>query len=260
MTDHNSKKLFSIANTIATDIESRKKQELDYLLNIRVGSYSKRCFESGTHWKLHTQIFKSIGLDYANKDIKILDIGTWFGYIPYIFKKHGFKNVHSTEQENIILDSKSNLHEYHKYFGVDPFGLTIAPLTPMQLPEKYDVIIAMNSDFFWNKTPIIHWQLNNDEISYGQDKKLFTSDGDQVMSMSPWGVADFEFLVNDIKDNLTPGGVAVINPHPYLYTENSTDAAFAAVAKYLKTLQTDIEYIRYDTSTLTDYFIIRNTP
>lgn len=253
--------ILSIRDFIDKDIQERSTKDKEFLCNIRNDSYSHSCFETGEFWKLHQDLYESIGLDLAPHSCKILDIGTWFGYIPYILKRYGFQTVDSADVDSVINDPKSQLHEYHQYFGIQPFELTIRPLEEFELTNTYDYIFMTNSNFFWNVRPIVNWKMpsenEHDEYWINNQRRVFTETHNEVMSFSPWGVEEFEFFVNNIKRYLNHNGIAVINPHPYIF--ESVDHPYITQTRdFLRSYQTDR---LYDSSIRnrhnTDYIIIR---
>jgi hypothetical protein len=245
-----------LSSFIDHDIAQRTDADRHHLTTLRSGKYSHDCFVDGWHWCIHKHIFDQLDLSNADSDIKILDIGTFFGYIPYILKKYGFNNVSATDQSSVL---NSAMHKYHEFFNVTPYELTITPFGDMALPEKYDLILIINSEFFWNRTPIVQWNVDTNTFYPNHSMPLYSQNNETVINMAPWCADEFKFLVDNIKQYLTPTGVAIINPHPYVYTPDINITAITETSQYLNTFKDDSAYMPFTIHCNTDYIVIRNT-
>lgn len=184
------------------------------------------------YWNVHLTSLNSIGIDHLDKNIKWLDIGVWFGIMPFVVKEYGFVNIETT-------DCKVHREGYHEYFdklwntfGISPQELEIRPRKKFELNKKYDLITIMKSNVFWKTDEVVHYDNNVINTSWqnkGEDGKVHTY-------FTLYNKQDWEFFVENIKEYLTDDGVAVINPEPWAYDEIP---AYHETRDYLKQFQTD---------------------
>lgn len=179
--------------------------------------YLKSITSAGTdYWDVHIAGLElaSNNMSLLDKNAKILDIGTWFGVMPYALKQYGFNNVSTTECAE-HSNGIPGLRELWNDFDIDPFELHILPKKRFELPDTYDLITIFRSNVFWKTQEVLHhtpgntvandtWQIQDQD---GVNHTFFT-----VYNRSEW-----ELFIENIKEFLNPGGVAVIQPSPYVY-------------------------------------------
>jgi len=199
------------------------------------------------YWNVHLTALNSIGIDHLDKNIKWLDIGVWFGIMPFIVKEYGFVNVETT-------DCKVHREGYHEYFdklwnafGISPQELEIRPHKKFELDKKYDLITIMKSNVFWKTEEVVHY--DNNEINTSWQNK--GEDGKTHTYFTLYNKQDWEFFVENIREYLTDDGVAVVNPDPWAYDKIP---AYHETRDYLKQFQTD--NIPVDNPYI-DYLVIR---
>ncbi len=194
----------------------------------RHSQYLESSLESA-YWVNHSMILDNLGLNYAPKDIKILDIGTHFGFMPHFLKSQGFTNVHSTNSYKEAGDSLDELKLIWKTLGItEPADIHIEPQTPFDLldnsdnmygkdfdsAERYDIILMNMSNVFWKTDKIV--RLLNGNIS--QAWQVVDKNKDTNTFFAPYDVNDIHYFTKCIMSQLKVGGSAVIQPFPYAYS------------------------------------------
>lgn len=179
--------------------------------------YLKSITTAGTdYWDVHIAGLEiATNMEEINKEnTKILDIGTWYGIMPYVIQEYGFKKVSTTECAAHSV-SIAGLRELWDDFGLDPFELHILPKKRFELPDTYDVITMFRSNVFWKTQEVLHHTPGNtvaNDIWQVQDQ-----DGTNHTFFTVYNRDEWEFFIENIKEFLNPGGVAVIQPSPYVY-------------------------------------------
>ena len=116
------------------------------------------------YWNVHEQIFSTI-----DKDSAILDVGVWFGIVPWALNKLGYKDVSCTECRAHSM-SKTSLPALYNYFNISPFELHIKPKVNFKLQKKYSSELTLQ---FVALAPLEFWDTTN-----GEDlAKIFSSNG-----------------------------------------------------------------------------------
>jgi hypothetical protein len=217
-------------------------------------------FNSSLHigfWKNHCMFMKNVGLNYAPKDIKILDMGTHFGFIPLFLKSEGFINVDSTNSFKEAGDMLGDLKKMWNTFDISPMNVHIELKEKFKLDKKYDVILATQTNILWKTNKIIQFTQN----SVSQSSVVIDEDGIPVMTFVPYELEDLDFFIENIMEYLEPGGIAVIQPYPYVY---DTFDGFKEEAKFLKSFQNYDQGYEYPQATkhtptaeLSNYFVVQ---
>jgi hypothetical protein len=210
-----------------------------------------------SYWRNHCMFMKNIGLTYAPKDIKILDMGTHFGFTPHFLKSEGFINVDSTNSFNEAGDMLGDIQEMWGMLDLNPIDLHIQPNEKFKLDKKYDVIFATMSNIFWRSNKIVNFSRGN----ITQNWSIIDENGEPTTFFVPYEMRELDFFIKNIMEYLEPGGIAVIQPYPYVY--NKLDG-FKEEADFLKTFQnpyTSYEYpqssVHTPTAELNNYFVVQ---
>tara|TARA_R110000868_G_scaffold405703_1_gene685409 strand:+ start:144 stop:1610 length:1467 start_codon:yes stop_codon:yes gene_type:complete len=177
--------------------------------------YLKSITKPGTdYWDVHIDGLEiAADMNLLNGNAKILDIGTWFGVMPYVLQQYRFKNVSTTECASHSVGQR--LQDLWTDFNVDPFELHILPKKRFELPDTYDLITMFRSNVFWKTQEVLHHTPGNtvaNDIWQVQDQ-----DGVNHTFFTVYNREEWEFFIENIKEFLNPGGVAVLQPSPYVY-------------------------------------------
>lgn len=200
--------------------------------------------DNGLHyWNTHLTALNSIDIDNMNRDVQWLDIGVWFGIMPFVLKEFGFNNIETTDCKVHRHGREDYFNNLWKAFGITPKELEIRPQQKFKLDKKYDIITIMKSNVFWKTEEVIHYdgdEINTSWQNLGNDGKTHTY-------FTLYNKEDWEFFINNIREYLTPAGVAVINPEPWAYDKISN---YHDTRDYLKQFQVgnipiDNPYINY---------------
>jgi len=115
------------------------------------------------------------------------------------------------------------------------------------------------SNIFWQADNMIEFRGG----SVSQNSEIIdTTTGERSTFFTTYALADIKFFVDNIKEWLEPGGIAVIQPYPFVYSQFDS---FTAENKFL------IEHQKRDTgyeipvatahspkAELNDYFVVQN--
>jgi len=211
------------------------------------------------YWTNHCMLMSNVGLQYAPRDIKILDMGTHFGITPKFLESEGFTNISSTNSYKEAGDMLPDLKYMWETIDIDPMDIHIRPQETFRLDKKYDVIFATMSNIFWQADNMIEFRGG----SVSQNSEIIdTTTGERSTFFTTYALADIKFFVDNIKEWLEPGGIAVIQPYPFVYSQFDS---FTAENKFL------IEHQKRDTgyeipvatahspkAELNDYFVVQN--
>lgn len=182
------------------------------------------------YWANHSMMLDNIGLNYAPKDIKILDVGTHFGFMPHFLKSQGFTNVHSTNSYKEAGDSIDELKSIWKTLDIKPpADVHIYPCRDFDLlnninncygkdfnpKEKYDIILINMSNIFWKTDKII--RLHDGNLS--QSWEIRDKNNSPNTFFAPYESHDIMSFIECIKKFLNVGGIAVVQPYPWAYTD-----------------------------------------
>lgn len=218
---------------------------------IKTHTYLKEHFNKMGYWQPHLAMLNSIGIDDKDKDIDILDIGTSFGLLTAGLVDYGFINVDCTDRQ-IEGGFAKMKNDMRVELGCPiPTELDIKPNQTFELEKQYDLIIISYSNFHWKVNEIAHYY--NNEIIGGWH--VTDKENKSHAFFSPYNLSELQFFVESIKSHLKPNGVAVVNPHPYVYNT----PGFEQEKEFLDSLN-DKSYItiRGDNENgLLDYFVIR---
>jgi len=211
------------------------------------------------YWGNHCTIMQNIGLQYAPKDIKILDMGTHFGIIPKYLESQGFTSVSCTNSYKEAGDMLSDLEYMWNKIELDPWDIHIQPQEEFTLDKKYDVILVSMSNIFWQADRLIKFTGGNVSQT---SQVVEASTGHHSSFFIPYLLEDIKFFIENIKQCLEPGGIAVIQPYPFVYNKFDT---FSEEARFLLQYQKrDVGYqdptanAHSPISELNDYFVVQN--
>jgi len=211
------------------------------------------------YWANHIMIMKNIGLHYAPRDTKILDMGTHFGITPKFLESEGFTEVNCTNSYEEAGDMLPDLQHMWKEIDLDPMNIHIRPQQKFKLDKKYDVILVTMSNIFWQSDRIVNFtQGSVSQNSANVDSKT----GAQSTFFMPYMLKDIKFFIENIKECLEPGGIAVLQPYPFVYNEFDN---FYKESKFLLQYQNRDTGYEYPLSTmhspkaeLNDFIVIQN--
>ena len=199
----------------------------------------------------------NVGLNYAPKDIKILDMGTHFGFTPTFLKSDGFTNVDSTNSFKEAGDMLVDLQKMWCTLDMKPTDIHIEPLKKFKLDKKYDVIFSTMSNIFWRSNKIVKFFGG----SVSQSSAIIDDNGEPNTFFVPYEMRELDFFIKNIMEYLEPGGIAVIQPYPYVYNKLE---GFEEEAEFLTTFQnpkTSYEYphqtVHTPTAELNNYFVVQ---
>ena len=211
------------------------------------------------YWINHCMIMKNVGLQYAPKDIKILDMGTHFGITPKFLEYEGFTNVSSTNSYKEAGDMLPDLQYMWETIDLDPMDIHIRPQEKFRLDKKYDVILATMSNIFWQADRMIEFM--NGGVSQNSEN-IDARTGVPCTFFTPYTLEDIKFFIDNIKEWLEPGGIAVVQPYPFVYSQFDN---FSKENKFVIEYQKrDIGYEKPVANAhspkgeLNDYFVIQN--
>lgn len=185
------------------------------------------------YWNLHLTALKAIDIDNMSRDIAWLDIGIWFGIMPFVMKQNGFANIETTDCAVHRIGNDEYFGQLWSTFDLQPKELEIRPKVRFDLGKKYDLITIMKSNVFWKTEEVIHYDGTNIGIAWQNQG----ADGKSHTYFSVYNKEDWEFFVENIKEFLNPGGIALINPEPWVYDKISS---CEPARDYLKQFQNDI--------------------
>jgi hypothetical protein len=180
--------------------------------------YFKGITTAGTeYWEVHTQGLELADIDSKDKDTtEILDLGTWFGVLPYAMSQYGFKNIDTTE---CLAHSVGQREIFEKHlwpnFNLNPYELHILPGKEFTLPKQYDIIMCFRSNVFWKTQEVIHHTPGS--VIANDIWELEDKDGKKHTFFTVYNKHEWEFFINNIRKYLKPGGKAIIQPSPYAY-------------------------------------------
>lgn len=202
-----------------------------------------------SYWDLHLIALNAIDIDNMSRDIAWLDIGIWFGIMPFVMKQNGFANIETTDCAVHRIGNDEYFGQLWSTFDLQPKELEIRPKVRFDLGKKYDLITIMKSNVFWKTEEVIHY--NGRKLSVAWQNQGI--DGDTHTYFSVYNKEEWEFFVENIKEFLNPGGVAVVNPEPWAY--DTIPSTFPA-RDYLKQFQLDDDMFKPN-HPYSKYLIIR---
>ena len=193
-----------------------KTLDKEKILGICNTSYLRGVIEdkkNNDYWVSVESIFDRLNLKDLNRNLKILDIGTWFGFVPSMLKYYGFKNVSCTDCSDQITNEIDSLNKIRNFLNVSPFELKVNPLEKFTLPETYDLILITKSNMYWKCDDVVCFHENELSTQWqviGQDNKPWTF-------FVVWNSNEWKFFIDNLKEYLNPNGKAVIQPSPFVY-------------------------------------------
>ncbi len=211
------------------------------------------------YWTNHNMIMKNIGLHYAPRDIKILDMGTHFGITPKFLESEGFTNISSTNSYKEAGSMLPDLQHMWETIDLDPMDIHIRPQKKFRLDKKYDVILVTMSNIFWQADNIISFA----GASVSQNSEIIdATTGETCTFFTPYALADIKFFIENLKEYLEPGGIAVIQPYPFVYGQfDSFTEENKFLHKYQKRdsgYETAVSNSHSPKAELNDYFVVQN--
>ena len=207
----------------------------------------------------HIMIMKNIGLHYAPRDTKILDMGTHFGITPKFLESEGFTEVNCTNSYEEAGDMLPDLQHMWKEIDLVPMDIHIRPQQKFKLGKKYDVILVTMSNIFWQSDRIVNFSQGSVSQNW---ETVDGKTGAQSTFFMPYMLKDIKFFIENVKEYLEPGGIAVLQPYPFVYNEFHN---FSIESKFLLQYQNRDTGYEYPLSTihspkaeLNDFIVIQN--
>ena len=160
------------------------------------------------YWDTHERMFATVP-----KTAKILDVGVWFGIVPWALQQLGYTDVSTTECEAHSQGKRESFEVLWSWMNIQPFELHIKPQQEFVLPDTYDVITMTKSNVFWKTEEVVHHAgdlINTEWQVTGADNQIHSY-------FTLYNVDDWVFFVNNIRKFLNPGGRALIQPEPWAY-------------------------------------------
>ncbi len=243
--------------TYLTTFTDTYKKEIKKIRKSRQSTYFESSLRTD-YWNNHMNVMNNIGLTYAPKNINILDMGTHFGFVPHFLKSNGFTCVDSTNSFKEAGDNLEELKNIWKMLDIDPIDLHISSKERFTLPNKYDIIFMSMSNIFWKPNKIV--RLHGGTV----DQNWQVEDKDNVINtfFAPYELSEIEFFISNIQDHLRPGGIAVIQPYPFIYDKFESFKNENSFIKYFQNPdlghETPISSEHNPDPSITNYFIIQN--
>ena len=243
--------------TYLTTFTDTYKKEIKKIRKSRQSTYFESSLRTD-YWNNHMNVMNNIGLTYAPKNINILDMGTHFGFVPHFLKSNGFTCVDSTNSFKEAGDNLEELKNIWKMLDIDPVDLHISSKERFTLPNKYDIIFMSMSNIFWKPNKIV--RLHGGTV----DQNWQVEDKDNVINtfFAPYELSEIEFFISNIQDHLRPGGIAVIQPYPFIYDKFESFKNENSFIKYFQNPdlghETPISSEHNPDPSITNYFIIQN--
>jgi len=217
---------------------------------------------SNGFWQNNIRMLDALGLSMnglmSKSNPAILDLGTQFGLFPHFLHSVGLTDVsytNSVEEASADIGDLQlvwNKLHIHVEDGTEmPIPLHVREQEHFTLPKKYDLITCTTTNVLWKTDKVLrfhdhmlhpgHYVMDKDDIS----NTFFT----------PYDVSDLRFFIENVKEYLNDGGVALIQPYPFPYHID----AFKEELELLKAYQLPKDgYIGpQNDDGLLDYFIIR---
>lgn len=214
-------------------IRSQSSSLHERIRSIRNDDMITNALITGDHWHDYFSIMEP-HIDSLSHSAKILDIGTQYGTIPWVLNNLGYNNVTGTESELVFTDNLYLIDIWDTLSVRNQiFPLTVRPLTPMNLEDKYDFISITCSNIFWMTTKICY-SVDDSMIDPRSSHVLRLHDGSLLTTFIPWPLDHWKFFISDIRNYLTANGTALINPHPYPYDSPVYNTIYREECEYLQ--------------------------
>ena len=202
-------------------------------------------------WENHTHFLKTIEIQNMPRDVSILDMGTQFGIIPHFLSSIGFTDVSCT---NSSAEASKGIHDLEliwNKFNLSPIDLHIYPMQEFTLPKKYDVIVASSTNILFKTNQIFRFQNRLLDNTYATDNQ-------DAMFFVPYTENELEFFITNVKKFLNPGGVAVIQPYPWVYHTDEYEEHLKLLSKYQTKGHSPMPKNLTYKNLKMEYFVIRN--
>tara|TARA_R110000868_G_scaffold115478_1_gene308322 strand:- start:2628 stop:3401 length:774 start_codon:yes stop_codon:yes gene_type:complete len=222
-----------------------------YFLDI-TGAGEDGMAEVAKYWDVHLSAFEDAGIASLPKTVKWLDIGTFFGILPFSLQQLGFTDVHCTDSAINRVGYEEKFNKLWEHFNIAPDELHVLPLKRFELKDKYDVITITKSNLFWKTDEVIHY----DGKKISNEWHVEGVDGLSHTYFSVYKKEEWEFFIENLKEFLNPGGVAIINPEPWVYT--TIPSTFPARDYLTQFMPTNPKFVdSWAKPGLSNYMIIR---
>jgi len=213
-------------------------------------------------WQNNIRMLEAIGLSknglLDNSHPAILDLGTQFGLFPHFLNSIGLTDVSYTNSVEEAADDIGDLQlvwdklKSSNTEGTEmPIPLHIRTQEHFSLPKKYDLIICTTTNVLWKTNKVLRF--HNRRLDFGY--YVMDKDDKSHTFFTTYNVSDLRFFIENIKEYLNDGGIALIQPYPFPYHLDE----YKEELKLLKAYQLPEDgYVGPpNEDNLFDYFIIR---
>ena len=179
---------------------------------------------SKSFWRNNIRMLEAMGLSIngllSKPNPAILDLGTQFGLFPHFLNSIGLVDVSYTNSVEEAGPDIGDLQlvwdklESSNAEGTQmPIPLHIRQQEHFTLPKKYDLIICTTTNVLWQTDKVLRF--HNDRLDFG----YYVTDKDDKSHtfFAPYDVSDLRFFIENIKEYLNDGGIALIQPYPFPY-------------------------------------------
>lgn len=136
------------------------------------GTRATKCYDVPTHLARAVWQARHLGVHQAMDSLRVLDIGTGFGYFPLVCTKYGH------EATGIDRDPEKIFETLHRYVSIHGMIWEVSANSPLpQIEERFDLITAFKPTFFFD---------------YGNDRL--------------WDVESWQICLRALRAALTPAG------------------------------------------------------
>lgn len=185
-----------------------EQTDFSQLYKTETSDYFKRITTTEMeYWDTHEQMFATVP-----KDAKILDVGVWFGVVPWALQQLGYSNISTTECKAHSQGKREIFNVLWSWMNIQPFELHIKPQQEFVLPDTYDIITMTKSNVFWKTEEVIHHDTGNGECR--TEWQVTGKDGNAHTFFTMYNIDDWVFFIENIRKFLNPGGRALIQPAP----------------------------------------------
>lgn len=229
-----------------------KTYDWEPLMLVETSNYFRNLVNGDmSYWEPHLHMLTNAGIDKLPKDAHILDLGTWFGIIPFCLKQYGFTNVHCSERMRESEFKRKEFDVLWRAFDIQPYDLSINAGENFELPQVYDLIIMLESNFYWKTNQVFCY----DGLNF--DNKWQVTDSNDIVHtfFSPFNLSELKTFNNIIRNYLTEDGAAIVHPRPWIYS----DYNLIIEQEYLAEFQKNSLYVNdglADMHPNTDYYVV----
>lgn len=218
------------------------------LYQIEKSDYFRTITTDISYWETHLHMFENAGIDDLSTDAKIIDIGVWFGIMPFALQQYGFTNVSTTERFSESAFKRKEFEKLWQQFEISPINFEIFPGWKFKLWGNYDLILMTESNVFWKTDEVIRY----DGTTISHNWQTVSIDNNVHTYFVPFNLTEFKLVIDTLKLHLTDTGAAIIHPRPWVYDMDG----FEAVKNVLAGYQIPGYYKKIAGDELTNYIVV----